>query len=86
MARTKKTYHVKLQNVGILSEGDGFALDAITEDGRRVLVHMNPIQMMEIQDRIRRIARHSWVQDRIRAAYVKLLGRAPERIPHLDSI
>lgn len=86
MARTKKTLNVQLHTVAPLTTDEGFALDAVTEDGRRVLVHMTPIQMMEVQDRIRSMARHSWVQDRLWAAYTKLLGRRPAGLPHMDTI
>jgi hypothetical protein len=86
MARTKKTLNVQLNGVSVLTTDEGFALDAITEDGRRVLVHMRPIQMMEVQDRIREMARHSWVQDRLWAAYTKLLGRRPAALPYMDKL
>lgn len=75
MARTKKTLSVTLNGVSVLTTEDGFAFDAITEDGRRVLVHMNPVQMVAVAERITEMTKHSWVQDRITAAWAKLRGR-----------
>lgn len=74
MARTKKTMNVQLKSVSILTTDEGFAFDAVTEDGRRVLVHMDPIQMVAVADRITSMTKHAWVQDRITAAWAKLRG------------